>query len=289
MNADVQAAYERAKEVRALLADVYGATPAAAVVLAPGALAALRLVLGALGAKRVVVTDAEYFDTAAFPAARVDAVEPARLVARVVKRPPDAVLASVVTWKGDRLPLESAFAEIRTALGADAPLLVADFAHAGAAGFPKVRSTHADVVLGDVTKWITPPQMPDRLAWLWFGPAPLRRLAERLFAAFYLALPRPGTALQARWVMPEAVGAVAEFRRNTGITRRALLRRARADLHLAGRIARWCGAAAPSSALVWIATEDGAKRVPPWVASRGLLWQPSADVARVMCRSDLAP
>ncbi len=281
--------YERAREVRSLLADVYGATPAAAVVLAPGALIALRLVLGALRGRRLVVTDTEYFDKTSFPAARVDAVEPERLVARVVKRPPDAVLASIVTWKGERLPVESAFAEIRSRLGAQTPLLIADFAHAGAAGFPKVRPTHADIVAGDVTKWITPPQLPDRLAWLWLGTTPLRRLAERVFAPFYLSLVRPGAMLQARWVMPEAVTEAAAFRRNTRLSRRDLLKRARADLKLASRIARWCGAAAPSSSLVWIATEEGAKRVPPWVAARGLLWQPSAGAARVMCRSDLAP
>lgn len=289
MNADVRADYRRAGEVRKLLADVYGAAPSGAVFLAPGMLVALRLVFESLAVRSVVLSAGEYFDRACFPSARVDLVEPDRLLSHVVRRRPDAVVLSIVTWRGERLPVESLFREIRARLGAKAPLLVADFCHAGAAGFPRVTAANADIVAGDVTKWITPPQWPDRLAYLWFGGADLRRVAGRVFARFYLAGVRHGAALEARWVDPDAVAKIAEWRRSSRVTRRGLLARYATDLKLAKAIVERCGVPAPSAPLVWIASEAGIKRIPQWVRGRGLLWQPPGGGARVMCRSDLAP
>lgn len=291
MNTDSRADYRRARMVRKLLADVYGATPDAAVYLAPGTLVGLRLVLESLGVKRVALTAGEYFDPSSFPAARVDVARASALTAHLERRPADAVVVSVVTWRGERLPLEALFRQIRRRMGAEAPLLVADFSHAGAAGFPRVADSGADIVVGDVTKWITSPQAPDRLAYLWFRTAALRQLARRVFAPFYLAAARPASALEARWVDPEAVARIAERRRADPITRRALVRRHREDVKLAIRLARRCRAPAPSSPLLWIRSAAGIARLPGWVAERSLLWRPPGREggARVTCRSDLAP
>lgn len=291
MNATAHADYQRAREVRRLLADVYGAAPSGAVVLAPGTLAGLRLMLGALRVKRVALSAGEYFDGASFPGAKVDLVRPEALPAHVVRSRCDAVVVSIVTWRGERLPLEPLFREIRKRPGGGArtPLLVADFSHAGAAGFPKVGEVGADIVVGDVTKWLTPPQWPDRLAFLWCRTAGLRLVAKRVFATFYLAAVRPEAALEARWVDPEALARVVAWRRIATVTRGQLLKRSRADLKLAIRMARWCGVPAPSSSLVWITSAAGIARIPGWVKDTGLLWHPPGGGARVMCRSDLAP
>jgi hypothetical protein len=289
VSTDVRADYRRARAVRKLLADVYGAAPDSAVFLAPGTLAGLRLVLEACGVKRVALSAGEYFDARSFPAARVDIVRAAALVAHLGRYRADAVVTSIVTWRGERLPLEPLFRELRRRMGAGTPLLVADFSHAGAAGFPRVADSGADVVVGDVTKWITPPPAPDRLAYLWFRTAGLRLLAQRVFAPFYLAAVKPGATLEARWVDPEAVAQVAERQRARRVTRKGLMRRYRSDLKLAARMARWCFAAAPTSSLVWIRSAAGMARIPDWVRERGLLWRPPGGGARVMCRSDLAP
>jgi selenocysteine lyase/cysteine desulfurase len=286
---DARRDYRRAREVRRLLADVYGAAPDAAVFLAPGTLVGLRLVLEALAVKRVALTTGEYFDARSFPDARVDAVRAVALPAHLAAHRADAVVASVVTWRGERLPVETLFRQLRRRMGAAAPLLVADFCHAGAAGFPRVADSGADVVVGDVTKWITPPPAPDRLAFLWFRTAGLRVLAQRIFAPFYLAAAKPSSALEARWVDPDALAQVVARQQARRVTRQALVRRYRADLKLAARMARWCYAAAPTSPLVWVRTAAGMARIPDWVSERGLLWRPPGGGARVMCRSDLAP
>ncbi len=288
MSRDIQADYALARDARRLVLDVYGAA-SESVVLAPGTLAALRLMFGALDVKRVTLSAGEYFDETGFPASRVDVVEPEVLLESVLRRPPGAVIASIVTWRGDRLPLESLFEAIRAKLGDRSPLLVADFAHAGAAGFPRVADVGADIVAGDVTKWITPPDWPDRIGWLWLRTEALVELAQRVFAAFYLALPKPGTKLAARWVDPDAVGKVALFRRSARIARSRLLERFKGDIALATRIATWCGAPLPSSCLVWVRPAEGIAKIPKWAGELGLLWHPPRGGVRVMCRSDVAP
>jgi hypothetical protein len=289
VNGDVRGDYRRARAVRRLLADVYGASPDGAVFLAPGTLVGLRLVLDAFGVKRMALSAGEYFTAVSFPAARVDVVRAAALAGHLARYRADAAVVSIVTWRGERLPLEALFRELRRRMGAGTPLLVADFSHAGAAGFPRVADSGADVVVGDVTKWITPPPAPDRLAYLWFRTAGLRLLAQRVFAPFYLAAAKPGAALEARWVDPEAVAQLAARHAIRRVSRKALMRRYRSDLKLASRMARWCYAPAPTSPLVWVRTAAGMARIPDWVKERGLLWRPPGGGARVMCRSDLAP
>jgi hypothetical protein len=289
VNQQLATDYRAAREVRKLLLDVYGAA-SDSVVLAPGTLAGLRLMFGALDVQRVTLSAGEYFDEASFPAARVDSVDTGALVEHLAARRPDAVLLSVVTWKGERLPVEGLFEAIRAKLGAETPLLVADFSHAGAAGFPKVTDSGADIVAGDATKWITPPDWADRVAYLWFRTEELAFTAKRVFAPFYLALARPSSRLAARWMDPDALAKVVAFRRRAKISRHKLRDRFRADIALATRIAKWCGAPVPSSSLVWIKPAEGIAKIPKWAKDLGLLWQhPPGGGVRVMCRSDLAP
>jgi hypothetical protein len=288
MSHRVAADYRLARAARQLVAEVYGAA-SSAVVLAPGTLAGLRLIFPSLGVKRVVLSEGEYFGAASFPDARVDVVSADGLLEVVVRRPPDAVVLSAVTWRGERLSVGPIFRHIRKRLGAKAPLLVADFAHAGAAGFPRVAEVGADIVVGDVTKWITPPSWSDKLAWLWFRAPEHRALARRVFASFYLALGRPSSALEARWVDPDAVEKVAAFRLSAKVTRRRLVERHAQDHALARRMARSCGAPEPSSSLVWVRSAAGIAKIPKWARDVGLLWHPPGGGVRVMCRSDLAP
>lgn len=284
-----RADWRLASQARRLLADVHGAAPQDAVFLAPGTLAGLRLVFASLGVRRVVLSRDEYFDGRAFPTARVDVVPSEALVSRVVRHRPDAVVLSAVTWRGRRIAQETCFREIRARLGAAAPVLVADVSHGGAAGFPRVLATRADIVIGDVAKWITPPDWDDRLGFLWFRAGRLRVLARRAFAPFYLAGTRPGRSLEARWVDPEAVARIVEWCRSRKVTRRKLLARHEADMALARSVAARCGVRAPSTALVWLESAEAIRKVPAWAKGAGLLWRPPGGGARVTCRSDVAP
>jgi hypothetical protein len=286
----VEADYRLAGHVRQLVADVYGAA-SSAVVLAPGTLVGLRLVFAALGVKRLLLSAGEYFGASSFPAARVHVADVYNVLNHVIRHRPNAVILSTVSWQGERLPLAPAFRHIRARMGARAPLLVADYAHAGAAGFPRVADAAADIVVGDVTKWVTPPSWPDRVGFVWFRSAAHRALARRLFAPFYLACAKPAAELEARWVDPAAVEKIAAFRMSAKPTRRELVARAADDLALAKRMAGWCGAPQPTSSLLWVESAAGVARIPKWVGDQGLLWQPASGGggARVMCRSDLAP
>ena len=286
----LEADYRLAGHVRELVAEVYGAA-STAVVLVPGTLAGLRLVFAALGVRRLLLSAGEYFGASAFPEAKVEVADAYDVPERVARLRPKAVLVSTVSWQGERLPLAAMFTRIRERLGARAPLLVADYAHAGAAAFPRVADAAADLVVGDATKWITPPGWPDRVGFLWFRRAAHRALARRLFAPFYLACAKPSAELEARWVDPVAVEKVAAFRMSAKPTRRELVARAAEDLALAKRMAGWCGAPQPTSSLLWIESAAGVAKIPKWVEDQGLLWRPAAGGggARVMCRSDLAP
>ena len=284
----VEADYRAAGHVRQLVADVYGAA-SATVVLAPGTLVGLRLVFASLGIERIALTAGEYFDAQSFPDTAVDVLDADDVLESVVRRRPNAVLMSLVTWSGERLPLEPIFRRIRRRLGPRTPLLVADYAHAGAAGFPKVAESGADIVVGDVTKWITPPSWPDKLGYLWFRSPAHRAQAKRIFSSFYLAGAKPTAQLEARWVDPAALEKVAAFRMSAKPTRRELVERHARDLALAKRVAGWCGAPQPTSSLLWIASAAGVAKIPQWVEDQGLLWRPATGGARVMCRSDLAP
>ena len=288
MRLRIEADYLLARHVRDLVADVFGAAPSA-TVLAPGTLAGLRLVCSALGVKRVVLSAGEYFAAGSFPDLRVHVADSYHLLESVVRHRAQALIVSTVTWRGERQPLAPLFRHVRERLGPRAPLLVADYAHAGAAGFPRVADSHADVVVGDATKWITPATWPDRVGWLWFRSAAHRALARRLFAPFYLACERPTAALEARWVDPLAVEKIAAFRMSAKPVRAELVRRAAEDLALAKRMAGWCGAPQPTSSLLWVESAAGVAKIPKWAEDQGLLWRSPAGGARVMCRSDLAP
>ena len=116
MNQRVEADYRLAGHVRQMVADVYGAA-SSAVVLAPGTLAGLRLVFASLGIERIALSAGEYFDAQSFPDTAVDALDADDVLESVVRRRPNAVLLSQVTWKGERLPLEPIFRHIRRRLG----------------------------------------------------------------------------------------------------------------------------------------------------------------------------
>ncbi|MGA2383657.1 MAG: hypothetical protein ABSG61_09515 [Gemmatimonadales bacterium] len=284
----VEADYRLAGHVRQLVADVYGAA-SSAVVLAPGTLAGLRLVFASLGIERIALSAGEYFDAASFPDTAVDVLDAGDVLESVVRHQPNAVVLSQVTWKGERLPLAPIFHHIRRRVGARTPLLVADYAHAGAAGFPKMAESGADVVVGDATKWITPSTWPDQVGYLWFRSPEHRAQARRIFASFYLACARPAAALEARWVDPAAVEKVAAFRMSAKPTRKKLVERSARDLALAKRMAGLCGVPEPASSLLWVTSSAGVAKIPKWVEDQGLLWRPAAGGARMMCRSDLAP
>jgi hypothetical protein len=147
-----------------------------------------------------------------------------------------------------------------------------------------VRSTGADVVVGDAGKWITSPGLADRVAYVWLRTPALRRVARRTFAALYLATTHPAGPLEGRWVDPEAARRLATATRGRAGRCAALRRRHASDLALAEVLAWRLGLAAPSTPLVCV----GPRQVPAWARRAGLLWRTPDGAVRVTCRSDEA-
>lgn len=271
--------------VRREIARLFVATPEARIILAPGMLAGLQHLLSALRVDRLVLTTEEYYAPAHFPMMKVETVGVSALVARVLATNPGAVIASVVSWHGTVLPVSDLFGEIRRALGARAPLLVADYTHAGAIGFPAVSALNADVVAGDPEKWLLPPVRRSRLAYLWIPSTDLFHTAARTFAPFFFAVHGRIEARSARWLDPDELRDLARWLSASRLTRRTLGERHQANLRMKLRLARSIGITPVGDASVlWTR-----KPIPAVLESRlnraGLLWRASNGYARILCRA----
>jgi hypothetical protein len=252
-----------ANALRREIARVFDAPPAGRIVLAPGLLVALRLLLPALGVRTLRLGPDEYYDRGHFPGMGG-------------ARRPDAEIRSVVSWRGKILWMRRR----------PGTLLIADATHIGAAMFLPVRARGADIVCGDATKWIAPPDAEGRIAWLWFRSEALMARARRAFARLYLATDRSGSALCSRWVSPGDVRAALALLRRTD--RRALLERGYQDFRLRWRLDTGQTEGQRATSILWY---PGRPRFPRAtlrrLESKGLVWRPPGGGVRILCRSDL--
>ena len=108
-----------------------------------GLVASLAIGLGVAQSSFPDVPPGHWAEEAVVRIARCQAISELALQRRY-----QAVLASPASWRGARQPVAEQFASIREALGREAPLLVADYAHAGSIGFPSVDGLSADDVRG---------------------------------------------------------------------------------------------------------------------------------------------
>jgi selenocysteine lyase/cysteine desulfurase len=275
-----------ASRLRREIARLFGAAPAERIVLAPGMLSALRHLFFALRVDRLLLTTDEYYGPRHFPAMSVETVPVPALVARIRKFRPGAVIASVVSWQGKPLPVAALFGEIRRALGARSPLLVADYTHAGAIGFPVASDLQADIVSGDPEKWLLPPRQRSRLAFLWMRSPRLFRTAQQTFAPFFLAVEDRAVPRSARWLDPEEVRTVAEWFSVARLTRRGLIDRHHANLRMKRTVARVLGVDPDGPASVLWTN----RRMPESLERLerlGLVWRGRDGYTRILCRSEV--
>jgi hypothetical protein len=185
------------------------------------------------------------------------------------------------------LPIASVFRRVRAVYGESRPLLVADCTHAGAAGFPSLAELGADIICGDAGKWILPTEWESKIAFFWFGTAALALAAGRAFAPFFLATHVQDETPSARWLDPAEVLAVARWFHKRQPRRAALLRRYRASLALAARLADHYGVPRPSTIcalrLNAATPEDALLRK---LGRRRLVWRLPGGEIRILCRAD---
>lgn len=259
------------------------------IILAPGILVALRILFSRLQIKRILLTSEEYYDESHFPEETVRVASCEAIQGLLQKRDFDVLIASPASWRGVRQPVAELFGWIRETLGRRAPLLVADYAHAGSIGFPSVERLGADVVCGDLEKWILPPDWNSRLAFLWFRTHRLFLEAARAFRPFFLATQASDVSMLARWVDPADVLSVSNELAHLSVTPRQLRERHQADTKLARELAQRLHApGVPETSILWLEEDAlGEATVVAALEKLGLVWRLPGRGVRVLCRSDI--
>ena len=275
-------------ELRTIISELFGANPPGHIVLAPGILTGLHVLLSNFKARRIALTDGEYYDCSHFPGFTAHRYPTKDFVSHVVASKPDAVIASVVTWKGEAIPLNRIFRQIRNKLRDNPPLLIADYSHAGAVGFPNVKSLGADIVCGDPSKWIVEQMHQGNLAFFWFKNNELYSKAKKAFYPFFLAVEDYKDRMFSRWVDPNEVRATIDRLKKDRIDRETLLRRYDANLKATNELARLLNITVPvESCILWFEKEIPEERFPRWVKNNSLIWRPPGGGLRVLCRVDV--
>lgn len=287
MNGDEQM-LAAANGLRATISDLLEVSHSDRIVLTPGILVALRILFSRLRIERILLTREEYYGAEHFPGATVRFVSCEELLDPLLTGDFQAVLASPASWRGKRQPVTELFASIRERLGRNAPLLVADYAHAGSIGFPSVDRLGADVVCGDLEKWILPPDWNTRVAFLWFRTQQLFREAAEAFRGFFLAAEHSDVSMLARWVEPADVLTVSRGLETLRVTPELLRERHRADMKLARELAsRLEPARIPETSILWLAEGELDSETIEELEKHGLIWRLPGRRLRVLCRSDV--
>ena len=270
------------QRIREDLTGLVGTKRADGIVLVPGILNALLVLFAKLRVERIALSAGEYYSPGHFFAQQVERFDPSNPQA-LDARPVDAVIASLCTYQGVRLPIEALFERLRSQ--PNRPLLIADYTHAGAVGFPSVDELGADIICGDFAKWLTPPCVGKRLAFL-LG---LNHAAELhgTFSSFFLATSEASEgAFAARWVDPEE--ALAVDRCLHPLTREALLLRHQANLQFAKHLRARFALPADNTAVV-CAPQHRCMDDPiiAALADAGLVWSLPSEEHRILCRSEV--
>jgi hypothetical protein len=277
-----------ANDLRRAISHLLGVRHSDRIILTPGILAALRLLFAHLRIKRILLTSEEYYGESHFPGETVHVASCEAIPGLLQKRDFDALLASPASWNGVRQPVEELFGWIRKTLGERAPLLVADYAHAGSIGFPSVQDLGADVVCGDLEKWILPPDWNTRVAFLWFRTHRLFVKAAKVFRPFFLAAESSNVSMSARWVDPADVRSVSGGLADLGVTRGQLRERHHVDMKLARDLAsRLHPSEVPKTSILWLEEDEPAGGMIEDLEKLGLVWRIPGRGVRVLCRSDV--
>jgi len=277
--------HSKARRIRQAFADLFDALPDR-IILVPSILAALQILFAKFRVRRVLLTDGEYYGAPHFPAQGIESVDVRNLVKRTNELQPDAVIASVVTWKGDVHPCAELFSEIRRVQGREGtPLLVADYCHAGAIGFPSVKKLAADVVCGGPGKWVTPPLWNSKLGFLWFGSGALFSQAKTAFVPFFLATDRHPPFLVSRWIDPAEVCALDAWLARHRLDRSALGEQVRADRKFAAHLAAQFGIPCNQSNILWLDRSQAADKRVRRLERLGLTWKMPDGRIRILCRA----
>ncbi len=285
MKKQARVALERdSSKLRKHVCELFGGSEPESVVLAPGILSALQVVFAALDVESLALPTGEYYSKPHFPAQRVIACKPAQLLQTVQDTSPSAVITSLIAWTGDPQDAPALFEEIRNRNGRRPPLLVLDYTHAGAVGFPPMCSLNADIVVGDFAKWVAPANLAKYVAFLWIANPKLRERLVESFRGFFLAT-RQSTPRAARWLPSWELRQILDYIEDSKLTRKSLLARTSRDLELAKQVASVLGIACPSNSILWTRKLKKHPLISALLKS-DLIWN-TGNGYRIRCRAEL--
>lgn len=272
-----------ADKLRHVLAELLELGPANRLLFAPGVAIGLALVLDRLHAESIILSPSEYLAPAHFPGRDVSVAETEDFAVR--DPGVDAIIASPYAWDGRRSAIAKAFKAIAARRRGHRPLLIADWSHAGASGFPNPRRVRADIVCGEVAKWLLPPSIDVGLSVIWCRNQTIWWPCARALEMFYLAVAGTQSERMARWVGPSDLRLV--LRHVASMKRETLTRRHKANVDLARRLAVDVPGAVWHGTAIIRVPDDSSHALLSRLKGAGLVWRISGGQARVLCRADL--
>lgn len=267
--------------LRRAVSDVLG-EDAEAAILAPGALVGLRLFLRHRGTSVLLLSDREYYGPEHFPGCDVHVAPFDELASAAEAHEPDVVLASLVSWRGEVGDVEALCRDVRGRSNDGGPLVCVDWCHAGALGFPPAADLDADLIIGDVTKWLTPAATPDRLAFL-LGREALAAPMRACFGGLHSS-GGDQAAREARWVDPQALAAMADSVKRVAADRSRFATWYADNMTLARVVGAANGVEPARSAILWFPGRQKAELRLDALPSTELAWDTGSGV-RVLCQA----
>ena len=276
-----------AETLRRTLAVLFGVGSAKQIIFCPGILVGLQILFANLGLRRLGLTQFEYYGNEHFPAQDTAILGLDGFSNSLRKFRADVVLVSAVSWRGDVTPIREIFRDLRAEFGSACPLLVADCTHAGAIGFPSLRSFGADVVCGDASKWIAPVDHESKLAFMWAESREIQSAARSGFRSLFLATNQTRSDQRsARWVDPVEVQWLSDWLKDAHITRRVLQSAHRRNMKLAKHLAKHFGVdAPPTSAILWVERWTECSMVDA-LSDAAVAWAIADGGLRILCRAE---
>lgn len=272
--------------VRSRICALLSCADVAALFFTPSSLVALRIILPILGIRRLLLTDREYYTKSHFAGIETSICAFQDVMETVDRLRPDAVIVSVVGWQGASIPDLNFFQNLRSAAGGST-LLLADYGHAGAIGFPGVDELSADLTFGTPSRWIAPWTAKDQLGFLCARSQEVTIKLTEVFRAFYLATADDRLKLQSRWVDPAVIAQLWAWLEEHPVERADLACQHERNMRVARALAADLGLKSRiDSAILWLAEKSEHPSLNPFRRA-GLVWDPPTGGTRILCREDI--
>jgi hypothetical protein len=270
-----------ANSLRNRLAECFGISEPEHVIFTNGVTTSLRLIFAGLNVRKLILGPEEYCSPIHFFPLDVTVADEHDLLAAVQSSNAQAIILSTVAWTGRSFNVSEVFYGLRKALGPKCPILVADYSHAGAAGFPAIETLNADLVVGDLQKWLLPNGVADELCFAYPCSSFLHYACEKVFTGCFLAT-ESTIPNMVRWISPTQITLATKWATRVNVTKAFLAERHRDNEKLRERLLSEMNCVDSGTLIVWM---QSGTAVPQWL-NDDLVWKTGSGV-RIMCRADV--